>query len=75
MLDEDKKNNNKKSNFRAYAFVMSANFEAVAVFISAWYLCQYLQEHYAISKKRDSCIYCCLLLDMSFLVRYVQTTY
>ena len=37
MLDEDKKTSAKSNNFRAYALVMSANFEAVAIFISAWY--------------------------------------
>jgi ABC-type molybdate transport system substrate-binding protein len=62
MLDNDKKNNNKQSNFRAYALVMSANFEAIAVFISAWYLSQYLQEHYQISKRSESIIYVVALL-------------
>ena len=48
MLDEDKKTSAKSNNFRAYALVMSANFEAVAIFVSAWYFSQYLQEHYDI---------------------------
>lgn len=57
MLDEDKKTSAKSNNFRAYALVMSANFEAVAIFVSAWYFSQYLQEHYDISKKQETLIY------------------
>ena len=48
MLDPDKKTP-KREVLKAYALVMSANFEAVAIFISSYYLSQYLKEHYDVS--------------------------
>ena len=74
MLDEDKKKSAKSNNFRAYALVMSANFEAVAIFVSTWYFSQYLQEHYAISKNRKPDLRCCACSYLQVLVCNVSTT-
>ena len=57
MLDQDQNNTDKRSNFKAYALVMSANFEAVAIFISSYYLSQYLKEHYEVSDNVQKIIY------------------
>ena len=57
MLEQEKIDANKRRNFRAYALVMSANFETVAVFISSYYLSQYFKENYQISDRTQNLIY------------------